>query len=127
MADESDRLARLEVMVTHLTSQMDKVAAVVGMVTKLQSDHDHHKDSLSRAFMRREGLEGYAKILEDQDKQIRDDLQKQITEVGAKLNMYKWLGTGLGIGASAVWIVVAWVIKNDVVSLLSAIAKVGGK
>ena len=115
MADESDRLARLEVMVTHLTSQMDKVVAAVSLIAKLQTEHDHHKDALGRAFEKIETADSKAEILES-----------EVRRIDAKLNKYIWIGTGLGFGASAVWIVVAWVLKNDVVSLLSAIAKAGG-
>lgn len=114
MADESDRLARLEVMVTHLTSQMDKVVAAVGLITKLQSDHDHHKDALGRAFDR----------IEDSEKKSKE-LSEKWNSLDAKVNRYVWIGSGIGIGAATVWIMVAWFIKNDVVSLLSAIAKVG--
>ena len=116
MADaESDRLARLEASLQYVKEKIDNIEAFAQLVTKMQVEHEQHRDSQKRAFDRIEKCEShYVNLLE------------RIDNVEGKLKIYTASIVGVFIGGSAVWAVLMFFLKNDVISILNAIATASG-
>jgi len=126
MSDESDRLTRVEVTLEHIRLQMDKVAAVVGIVTKLQTDHEYHGREVARLQERIDGLERMSNDHEKKDINLHSSVDERIDATNSKIERYKNIGVGLSVGVGAVLGAVLWLTNNNLVSILNALASAGG-
>lgn len=123
---DGDRLARVEATLDFIKDQIASIVAMTSTVTQMQVEAKHHTDALGRMFGRVEELERRQDRHEAQDREYHDTLEDKIVRVEQKVSQYLWLGTGLAMGIAMVWAVFAWVLKNDLVMILSSISKAGG-
>lgn len=123
---EGDRLARVEATLDFIREQLASVIAMTSTVTQMQAEAKHHTDALGRMFGRVEELERRQDRHETQDRDYHDELDEKIGHLEQKVAKYLWLGTGLAMGIAMVWAVFAWVLKNDLVHILSSVTRAGG-
>lgn len=109
-ADQS-RLARLETDVAYIKEKVSSLDKVSDAITRLTAADDHHREAIGRAFDRIEKVEeGHEKIT------------AELARTQLRVAIYVASVSAFIAGASAVFTVIAWVIKNDIVSLLQSVA-----
>lgn len=122
---DGDRLARVEATLDFIKDQIASIVAMTSTVTQMQVEAKHHTDALGRVFGRVEELERRQDRHEAQDRDYHDELDDKIGSIEQRVAKYLWIGTGLAAGIASVWAVFAWVLKNDLVSILAAITRAG--
>ncbi len=126
MSDETSRLARLEATLTHIKEQVDHMVSLTQALTQVQTEQVHFGASLGRSVERLDLLEDRLGVLEGSQQRHTSALQDEIGGVRTQLRVYGALFTGGFLGGGAVWAVVAYVIKTDVVSVLKGMATAAG-
>lgn len=111
--------------ITDLKGIMAGVAAVAQQVAAMQTDQGHHKEALERLFGRVEGMEKRMDAHETINREAHDEMSDRTAEVSVKMKMYAFGAGAFMSGVVCVWVVFAWVLKNDLVGILQAIAKAG--
>lgn len=126
MSDEATRLARMEATLELVREQLSALVGSIAVVTQVQLEHQHTRDGLSRAYVRIEALETALKKHESEERDLHGKCTESVRMLESRVNRYVWLGSGILFGVSSAMSAVAWVINNNIVGALQAVAKATG-
>ncbi|WP_413206361.1 hypothetical protein [Rhodospirillum sp. A1_3_36] len=122
---EEGRLSRLEASLDYIREKLDKLDALLTAVTRIQTDQNHHKDSLGRAFARIEDIERRQDRQEEENLQAHRVMLEAVEGLRGRMKTQTALLIGAAAGAGAVWAVFTFLLSTDVISVLQALSGKG--
>lgn len=129
------QVAEIKVTLTYIRENFDKLSAAISQFADLREEVRVQKmgvdqliETVREQSRRLNAIEETKKEEHDRiDKDIaalRESLSSKQGSLENKVNRYIWIGTGIGIGAGAVFMVIAWVIRNDLLNAMQTLTEV---